>query len=57
MSHTSTSKGLTTTVNLLEGEYPTGQKAPKNYKETMRIVYDDELPKWNYRAIPTKKGS
>ena len=57
MSQTRTNQGLTTTVHLLEGEYPTGQKAPKNYKKNMRIVFDDELPAWNYRAIPTKQGS
>jgi hypothetical protein len=57
MAETHTTKGLTTTVHLLEGDYPTGQKAPKNYKKTMRIVFDDELPAWNYRAIPAKEGS
>lgn len=57
MAETSTNQGLTTTVHLLKGEYPTGQKAPKDYKKTMRICFDDELPKWNYRAIPSKQGS
>jgi hypothetical protein len=23
------------------------------FKETMKIVFDDVLPKWNYRAIPS----
>jgi hypothetical protein len=23
-----------------------------DFKETMRIVFDEVLPKWNYRAIP-----
>jgi Rhodopirellula transposase DDE domain len=57
MAQTRTTKGLTTTVHLLEGEYPTGQKAPKNYKKTMRITFDEDLPKWNYRAVPAKQGS
>lgn len=57
MAQTTTSQGLTTSVHLLDGQYPTGQKAPKDYKKTMRIVFDDELPAWNYRAVPTKKGS
>ena len=57
MAKTSTRQGLTATVHLLNGEYPTGQKAPKNYKNDMRIVFDEELPKWNYRAIPDKQGS
>jgi Rhodopirellula transposase DDE domain len=57
MAQTTTSQGLTTSVHLLDGKYPTGQKAPKNYKKTMRIVFDDDLPAWNYRAVPTKEGS
>jgi hypothetical protein len=57
MAKTTTSKGLTTTVHLLQGDYPNGQKTPKGYKKTMNIGFDEELPKWNYRAIPTKKGS
>jgi hypothetical protein len=57
MAEASTTTGLTTTVHLLEGEYQTGEKAPKNYKKTMRIVFDDELPAWNYRAVPSKEGS
>lgn len=51
MAQATTTTGLRTTVNLLAGEYPTGEKAPKNYKKTMRIVFDDDLPAWNYRAI------
>ncbi len=57
MAEASTTTGLTTTVHLLEGDYQTGEKAPKNYKKTMRIVFDDELRAWNYRAIPLKEGS
>jgi hypothetical protein len=57
MAQTTTRQGLTTSVHLLDGKYPIGQKAPKNYKKTMRIVFDDELPAWNYRAVPTKQGS
>lgn len=53
MSETHTSKGLRTTVDILPGDYKTGIKAPKDYKKNMRIVFDDELPAWNYRAIPT----
>jgi hypothetical protein len=57
MAEATTTTGLTTTVHLLDGKYKTGEKAPKNYKKSMRIVFDKELPKWNYRAIPTKQGS
>jgi hypothetical protein len=57
MGQANTNTGLTTTVHLLPGEYKTGEKAPKDYKKTMRIVFDEELPAWNYRALPTKEGS
>jgi Rhodopirellula transposase DDE domain len=57
MAEASTSTGLRTTVHVLSGDYPTGEKAPKNYKKTRVIVFDDELPAWNYRAVPQKPGS
>lgn len=57
MAATSTERGLTATVHLLEGDYPTGQKPPKGYKKNMGILFDEELPQWNYRAVPTKQGS
>jgi hypothetical protein len=57
MSQTSTAKGLTTTVHVLAGQYPNGKKAPPDYKKSMKIVFDDDLPTWNYRAIPAKEGS
>jgi hypothetical protein len=33
--------------------YATGRKVAADFKETMRIVFDDFLPQWNYRAIPS----
>jgi hypothetical protein len=57
MAQATTTTGLRTVVSLLEGEYPTGEKAPKDYKKTMRIEFDEELPAWNYRAVPVKQGS
>lgn len=52
-----TEKGLRTTVEVLQGEYPIGEKVPEGYKKSMRIIFDEELPAWNYRAIPAKPGS
>lgn len=52
-----TKTGLRTTVDVLSGNYPTGEKVPAGYKKSMRIVFDEELPLWNYRAIPKKPGS
>jgi Rhodopirellula transposase DDE domain len=57
MGETQTTKGLRATVEILLGDYPTGEKVPDGYKASMRIVFDEELPAWNYRAIPRKPGS
>lgn len=49
---TSTSTGLRVTLNVLDNEYPTKRKAPKQFKSSMPIVFDDFLPDWNYTAMP-----
>ena len=52
MSKAETSTGLKTRVRILEKVYETGHKCAEGFKETMKIVFDKLLPKWNYRAIP-----
>jgi hypothetical protein len=52
MERTRTKTGLWVTVDILPGVYPAGEKAPAGFKKTMKIVFDDVLPKWNYRALP-----
>lgn len=47
-----TTTGLRVTVSVLENAYATGRKCAKGFKKTMTILFDDHLPKWNYRAIP-----
>jgi predicted nuclease of predicted toxin-antitoxin system len=32
--------------------YATGKKCSKNFLENMKIIFDDFLPRWNYRTIP-----
>lgn len=54
-AHTKT--GLKTTVHVLAGEYPLKEGYADDYRETMKIRFDEELPAWNYRAIPTKWDS
>jgi hypothetical protein len=49
-----TKTGLTVTANIIKKVYQTGRKVAANFKETMRIVFDEELGKWNYRAVPLK---
>jgi hypothetical protein len=57
MARTSTRQGLKTTVHVLAGDYPLKESYPDDYKDTMRIRFDEELPVWNYRAIPANCGS
>lgn len=47
-----TTQGLKVTVAVLSGVYATGKKVAADFLDTMRIVFDDFLPRWNYRAIP-----
>ena len=40
------------TVDILTGVYITGKKVGTDFLENMRIVFDEDMPRWNYRAIP-----
>ena len=48
-----TEKGLCVTVGVSEKEYEVGRKYTAGFKESMKIAFDDHLPKWNYRALPS----
>ncbi len=52
MRKASTKTGLRTTVNVVRRIYETGRKATAEFRENMPIIFDDILPKWNYRAVP-----
>jgi hypothetical protein len=52
MAKAGTATGLEVEVRVLEKVYETGRKCTAGFKETMRIVFDEILPKWNYRAVP-----
>ena len=49
---THTSGGFRVTVDGIKKAYQTGQKVAHDFKQTMRIAFDDELSKWNYIALP-----
>jgi hypothetical protein len=51
MGKTSTSTGLQVTVDILDKVYDTGRKCAKGFKQNMKILFDDFLPQWNYRAV------
>jgi hypothetical protein len=52
MEKTQTSTGLRVTVDILDKVYEVGRKCTNGFKKAMKIVFDDILPKWNYRALP-----
>lgn len=52
---TRTSTGLSVTVKIIDKVYETGRKAVDGFKETMKIVFDDFLPQWNYTAVPNRE--
>ncbi len=52
MARASTKQGLRTTVDIIADDYPLKEGYPADYPETMKIRFDEELPTWNYRAIP-----
>jgi hypothetical protein len=52
MAKAETTTGLKVEVSILKKVYATGRKCTEGFKETMKIVFDRFLPKWNYRAVP-----
>jgi hypothetical protein len=52
MAKTTTKTGLEVAVDMLDKVYATGRKVDVNFKEQMRVIFDDELPQWNYRIPP-----
>ena len=53
MEKTRTNTGLRMTVDILDKMYQTGRKYAEGFKENMKIMFDEILPKWNYRAVPS----
>jgi hypothetical protein len=52
IAQTTTSTGLTVTVEIIDKVYALKRKVADNFKDTMRIVFDKLLPNWNYTAVP-----
>jgi hypothetical protein len=49
---TKTKQGLKVFVDIMEQVYQTGRKVADDFKQNMRILFDDFLPAWNYTAAP-----
>jgi hypothetical protein len=52
MSKAATQTGLKVVVNILDKVYETGRKVAEGFRQTMTLVFDTVLPKFNYKAIP-----
>lgn len=52
MAKATTKTGLQVFTTILDKTYPTGRKVVEEFKETMQIVFDELLPRWNYTAVP-----
>jgi len=52
MANTTTKTGLTVDVRVLDKVYATGRKAATTFKEQMHVVFDADLPQWNYTILP-----
>ncbi len=57
MEKTHTETGLKTFVHIIDKVYQTGRAVAQDFKENMRIVFDECLPQWNYRAVPLAQSS
>lgn len=54
MSKATTKTGLKVCVNILDKVYETGRRVANDVKERIRVVFDEELPRWNYRILPNE---
>jgi len=52
MEKASTQSGLKVAVDILAGVYETGKKCAADFLKNITILFDQHLPRWNYRAIP-----
>ena len=52
MEKATTKTGLHVSVHILTKVYTTGRKVAVDFKEQMRVIFDEELPHWNYRVLP-----
>ena len=52
MRRAATRTGLRTTVNVIRGLYEIGRSVATEFKTNMTILFDELMPKLNYRAVP-----
>jgi hypothetical protein len=52
IERTKTNTGLRVTVSILEKAYQMGRKCVDTVAAKANLLFDEKLPKWNYRAQP-----
>lgn len=52
---TTTKTGLKVIAYIFNKVYETGRKVADDFKQSMRIVFDEHLSQWNYVAVPACK--
>jgi hypothetical protein len=57
MSKATTKTGLEVEVTILDKIYETGRKVSEAFKKQMRVIFDEVLPRWNYRVPPLQINS
>jgi hypothetical protein len=57
LERATTRTGLRVVAHLCDKVYATGRKVADDFKETMRIVFDEHLGQWNYCAVPAAPES
>jgi hypothetical protein len=53
IENTTTKTGLKVRSHIIKKIFQTGRKCSDDFKQAMRILSDDFLGQWNYRAVPT----
>ena len=53
IENTTTKTGLKAHAQIVKKVYETGRKYADDFKENMKIVFDEFLGQWNYRAVPS----
>ena len=52
MASAKTKTGLKVFASILDETFVTKRKVAEDFRERMRIQFDDYLPQWNYTAVP-----
>lgn len=52
MQKAKTQTGLMVFATILDKVYTTGRQVTQDFKQNMPIVFDEDLPRWNYTAKP-----